>query len=340
MESTAQKIYKIYEERSRGGAREYLGMSQIGRPCERELWLTFRWVADVEFSGRMLRLFDTGHREEERVIFELREAGCSVLSIDPATKKQVSVQRHGGHFRGHVDGQVLGLAENPKVKHLMDVKTVKLKKFADLLEHKMKKAFPEYWAQAQCYMGELGLKHGVYIFVCKDDDRIHFEFFEFEPETHEFYMKRAEKIIFNDRLPPPISKNPTWYQCKMCSFHDFCHGSKIAKNANCRTCAHSTAERDGTWSCAKHEATIPDAAAQRAGCESHVIHIDLVPWNYTVDERFGVVWHTPEGDIANGEPDAHVYTSAEILANYKACAKNLVDEFRNEFDGRIVKDAP
>ena len=49
-----------------------------------------------------------------------------------------------------------------------------------------------------------------------------------------------------------------------------------------------------------------------------------------------IVWHTPCGDIANGEGDAHIYESSEILANPEVCAKNLGDEFRREFDGRIV----
>ena len=44
---------------------------------------------------------------------------------------------------------------------------------------------------------------------------------------------------------------------------------------NCRTCANSTPERDGTWHCEHWGATIPNLDAQLAGCDSHVIHPDL-----------------------------------------------------------------
>ena len=332
--TTVSEIYKFHEQRNKERPREYLGWSQIGRPCERELWLAFRWAFDNNFDGRMLRLFDSGHREETRVISELREIGCHVIAIDPVTKKQVSVQSHGGHFRGHLDAQVTGLPEAPHVKHLMDVKTIKASKFEELLKKGMEKMYPTYWAQAHGYMGKLGIRRAVYIFVCKDNDKIHAEFFDFDEKVFEKYEKRAERIIFSDRMPPPISTEPTWYECKLCSAHDLCHGSKVVKKVNCRTCAHSTAERNGTWTCAKYDVVL-ETEHQLQGCQAHILHPDLVPWDYTPTE-FGVVWHTPDGDIANGEPDAHIYESTEIVANPKACALNLGDEFRNEFDGSIV----
>lgn len=336
MTTTIEAIYKSYERRTEK-PRQYLGWSQIGRPCERELWLAFRWAFDSQFEGRMLRLFDTGHREETRVIHELREIGMKVVAIDPVTKKQVSVSSLGGHFRGHLDAQVTGFFERPNDKHLMDVKTVKSKKFDQLLKDGMKKMYPTYWAQAHGYMGKLGIKYGAYIFVCKDDDRIHIEFFDYDPAVFEKYEKRAERIIFADRMPPPISSDPTWYECKMCSAHDLCHGSKLTKNVNCRTCAHSTAERDGTWSCANYGATIPDLDAQLAGCSAHILHPDLTPWDFKPSES-GVIWLTPEGPIENGVSAPKVYESIEIVGNWKACAKpdEFVDEVRDVFGAKVV----
>jgi len=43
-------------------------------------------------------------------------------------------------------------------------------------------------------------------------------------------------------------------------------------------------------------------------------------------------------DVANGEGDAHVYTSREILANPKMCSlgDEYVESLRQEFGGRIV----
>ena len=336
MKSTATEIYKLYERKPER-PREYLGWSQIGRPCDRELWLAFRWATNSRFEGRMLRLFDTGHREEARLIHELREIGCTVNAIDKETGKQIAVSSHGGHFRGHVDGVVTGLPEAPDVVHLMDVKTTNSKKFDELLKKGMEKLYPAYWAQAHGYMGKLGISRGVYIFVCKDDERIHAEFFDFDPKVFEKYEKRAESIIFSDRMPPPLSTEPSWHECKFCSNHSFCHETKMTKNVNCRTCANSTAERDGTWSCAHYGATIPDFTAQLSGCSSHILHPDLVPWNYKPFEH-GVIWMTPHGEIKNGESAPGVFESIEIVGNPEACANpdKFIDEVREMFGAKVV----
>jgi hypothetical protein len=334
--STISEIYKIYTKR-REKPRQYLGWSQIGRSCERELWFAFRFAFNNTFDGRMLRLFDTGFREEARIISELRDIGCTVECVDRATGKQIGVESFGGHFRGHVDAIVTGFVEAPKTPHLMDVKTCSVKNFEKVVKDGMQKTYPVYWAQAHGYMGKLGLKRGAYIFVCKDDERIHIERFEYDAAVFEKYEKRAESIIFSDRIPPPLSTDPSWYECKWCSAHDLCHGSKLTQNVNCRTCAHSTAERDGTWSCAQYEATIPDLDAQLAGCSAHILHPDLTPWQYKPSEH-GVIWLTPHGEIENGISAAGVFESLEIVANPQACAQpdKFVAETRAIFGAKVV----
>ena len=54
--TTVAKIYKAYEDDAESGNRPHLGASLIGRSCERQLWLTFRWVDSKKFSGRMLQI--------------------------------------------------------------------------------------------------------------------------------------------------------------------------------------------------------------------------------------------------------------------------------------------
>src|SRR5690606_37392825 len=66
--------------------------SSIGHPCERHLWYRFRWAHEGEkFDGRKLRLFHTGHVEEERLVAYLRLAGVEVQAVDPATGEQWEV---------------------------------------------------------------------------------------------------------------------------------------------------------------------------------------------------------------------------------------------------------
>lgn len=58
--------------------RAHLGGSLIGRKCERELYYSFRWFRRPSFAGRMLRLFDRGHKEEFRFVAYLRSIGINV----------------------------------------------------------------------------------------------------------------------------------------------------------------------------------------------------------------------------------------------------------------------
>lgn len=58
--------------------RSHLGGSMIGKECMRELVYSFRWSVRSDFSGRMLRLFDRGHKEEFRFVAFLRMIGFEV----------------------------------------------------------------------------------------------------------------------------------------------------------------------------------------------------------------------------------------------------------------------
>jgi len=64
------------------GHRTHLGASLINRECSRYLWYVFRWVYNKEFDGRMQRLFQRGHREEEFMLKMLEGIGCNVSPVD------------------------------------------------------------------------------------------------------------------------------------------------------------------------------------------------------------------------------------------------------------------
>lgn len=63
--------------------RRHLGGSLIGRKCKRELWYSFRWALPPRHSGRMLRLFNRGHREEDRFVEWLRSVGVELYPFQP-----------------------------------------------------------------------------------------------------------------------------------------------------------------------------------------------------------------------------------------------------------------
>lgn len=63
--------------------RKHLGFSLIGDECQRKLWYGFRWCKMPKPEPRIKRLFDRGHKEEDRFIDYLRGIGCKVYPFDP-----------------------------------------------------------------------------------------------------------------------------------------------------------------------------------------------------------------------------------------------------------------
>ena len=333
--SISALIDQHHEQRDES-PRAHLGASMLGHPCDRWLWLSFRWAVKEKFPGRVLRLFRRGQNEEAVIISDLRAIGIDI-------RDGQSRVDFGSHVSGSMDGIIYsGVPEAPKKKHVAEFKTHSKKSFDDLVKNGVEKSKPMHYAQMQVYM--LGsenngpiIDRALYVAVCKDDDRIYTERVRLNKTEAKKLVDRGRRITLDDRIPPPLSTDPSWYECKFCPAHSFCHEKEIPKHFTCRTCAHSTAKEDSTWRCEKHEADDIPITFQRQGCEDGVIHPDIVPrWKYRIDERFGLVWITEHGEIANGFPDAHIYSSAEILANPEACAKHLGDEIRKAFDARVV----
>jgi len=316
--------------------RPHMGCSQLGHPCDRWLWLSFRWAVQPKFPGRILRLFRRGQMEEATIVSDMRAIGLDVRCVG---RQQVRVD-FGAHVSGSVDAIIeSGVPEAPKKRHIAEFKTHSKKSFDDLEKNGVEKSKPEHWVQMQLYMHGTKIDRALYGAVCKDDDRIYTERVLYEQEVAEKYIERGRRIALSDRMPEPISTDPSWYQCKQCPAHEFCHETKTTKHVNCRTCAHSTAKEDSTWRCERHDADGIPVDFQRTGCGSHVLHPDLVPWPRKdgLDEWTAV--YVIEGrDVANGEGDAHVYTSREILANPKMCSlgDEYVEELRQKFGAKIV----
>jgi hypothetical protein len=74
-------------------SRSYLGASGLGKPCIRQVWYDFRWAYRVEHGGRLLRLLNRGHEEEDRFYRWLRAAGVEVRDYQ---HRLVQVSDYGG----------------------------------------------------------------------------------------------------------------------------------------------------------------------------------------------------------------------------------------------------
>lgn len=267
--STIDKIYARYEDVAKQEPiRKHLGGSEIGHSCDRKLWYSFHHVFDHSFSGRMLRLFDTGNLEEDRVVRDLESTGAIVYSRQ---KKGFVL---GGFFGGSIDGIVLQLFESPKTPHLFECKTHSSSSFQKLVREGVQKAKPEHFAQMQSYMGIHHLTRAVYIAKNKDNDELYMERVEFDSIEFKAVLERAKGIILGRFLPPKVSTNPNSYICRYCDVVTPCHAQHEPK-VNCRTCNHSTPILDENsfqqWQCGKYDYPIP-SIVEFHGCKGWEKH--------------------------------------------------------------------
>lgn len=251
---------------------------QIGKPCERAIWYQYRWAQLPEtFEGRMLRLFETGHVEEARMIGWLQLAGCDVQDRNPETGEQWEVTDLDGHFVGKLDGIVTGLMEAPKTPHLLECKTCNARSFAQLKKHGVAVAKPEHVAQMQVYMHLKGLSRAFYLAKHKDTDELYAERIAYDQMHALALLAKAETIRDADSAPARISDDPDYYLCRSfgCPSYNICHADQLALR-NCRTCLHSRPINDGQWYCQRHEREL-STEDQQAGCPSHLYLPSLVP---------------------------------------------------------------
>ncbi len=264
--TTAQAVVRWREKTADNGHRSHLGASVIGHPCERNLWYLFRWAATEQFDGRVLRLFDTGKREEPRVYEELRGIGCEVWADDGTGQYRVSAV--GGFFGGSVDGVVAGLPEAPKTPHVLEIKTHSDKLFNDLVKKGVRAAKPMHWVQMQTYMHLMGLDRALYYAVNKNTDALHIERAEHDKAEGEAILARAERIITATEPPLRLSDDPAYFECKWCRYYEVCHQGAVPE-VNCRTCANSTPDlARSEWTC--RGAAALDDKKQRTGCAEHL----------------------------------------------------------------------
>lgn len=340
---TVALIYAAREAKADIGLRPHLGASQIGAPCTRALWYGFRWSKRQQFSGRMLRLFETGQLAEARFIDELRSIGCEV-SEGPAPGEQWRVSSLGGHFGGSMDAACLGLPEAPKTWHCCEFKTHNAKSFKELSEKGVEKAKPQHYAQMQIYMALTGMERALYLASNKDTDELYSERVHADADAAKKLIDRAELIIYSEEPPPKISNDPAFFQCKFCDYSGICHGTD-APLPTCRSCAHVTPERNGCWSCALHVASDIPTDAQKEGCEGHRYNPHMLT-NFaemlsgSLEGNTVAYKNTLTGNhFNNDEGGASDYSSWEIFHAYdkKALGDPMVEEVRDEFGAKIVE---
>ena len=256
------------------GHRHHLGGSLIGHNCAAYLWYVFRWAKQETFPAQVLRLFDRGHREEERFELWLSDAGISIWSHDD-DGKQFRINDHHGHFGGSLDGIGINIPDIPRgEKCLLEYKTHNHKSFIAVQKKGVRASKYQHFAQMQIYMLKRNLKFALYVAINKNDDHIYTEIIEFDEGAGMSFLARAKRIIFSHDRPHRISDLPTWFECGYCTFRDICHYGDLPEK-NCRTCNHATPVEDGQWHCGKHKNYIPKDFLIK-GCSSHEYLPDML----------------------------------------------------------------
>jgi hypothetical protein len=276
-DTTARRIYSRYVTSMDREERTYLGASVLGAECGRSVWYAFRWAYQAEApEPRVLRLFDTGHREEDRVLDDLRAGGVYVFG------QQQGFSAFGGHLRGHIDGVAGGLPEAPKSPHVIEIKTHGDKSFKDLLANGVRKSKPQHYAQMQVYMHLSGYRRAAYVAVNKNDDSVYVERVEWIQKIADALMVKALSLIKSSSAPSKLHEDPNKpaaYACNWCPAKGVCH-DRVMPRANCRTCISSTAitgdNEDARWHCEKHQKFLT-LDEQKAGCSDHLYLPSLVP---------------------------------------------------------------
>lgn len=265
------------------GHRYHLGASIIGRSCAREVWFKFWWWHSVRHTGRMLRLFDRGHREEAHAVGNLRKIGAVVEDVD-AQGRQTRFSTLWGLFGGERDAKVSNLDEyGLPGEGLLEVKTHNDKSFKHLNNKGLLSAKPEHFVQMQLYMSWMEVSWGLYYAVNKNDDSVYFAVVPARPDVAAQYTDRAKRIIESPLPPQRISEDPSWYVCRFCDFKRHCHGTvesvdgettlrTAEPDKNCRTCENIQLRCDDEneshwWFCRRWEAEVPKTFLPQ-GCDA------------------------------------------------------------------------
>lgn len=282
---TLAAVDAAIESKQQTQHRLYLGMSGIGDPCSRKLFYSFRWAKPPQFDAATLKRFDDGHKGEDVQAERLRFVdGITLHTLDPQTGRQFGFSDIDDHFKGHMDGVVLGLLQAPKTSHVWEHKQVGEKSQAKVAKLKrelgektaLSKWNPTYYAQAVLYMDYSGMeRHYVTVATPGGRETISVRTDADKDEASRLKAK-ASSIIKTDSAPTRISETPDYFVCRWCDFKEVCHGGELP-DRTCRTCVHSTPVEGGKWRCEKHD-HILSTAAQIDGSPSHLFLPSLVPY--------------------------------------------------------------
>lgn len=354
-DKTLNEINKnIIEEKKLEAPRHSLGMSAIGKECERELFYSFRKCSSDSYNIIGIKAAYDGDLQEIEMAAKLKKLPyIELFDRDPSNPdKQIGYTLLLGHFRGHFDGIIKGILESPGTWHVWEHKSKKetlfnkLKKLRD--EHGEKKALElwdiMYYCQAQIYMHcSKTTRHFMTVTTPGGRDDISIRT-EYNAKKAELIIEKAQRIIFDNSLPAKINDSPEYFGCRFCDHKEVCHFKEFPL-VNCKTCRYRKPVKDSENYChLKNE--IIDRNHLNIGCEKHIYYPALIQAKLIEHQSDCCIYQLENGIyLANccnsGIPelkdyDLLIYTSKELKEKIKTL-DNLLDKgvvkIQNKFDG-------
>lgn len=208
--------------------RAYLGGSRVGEPCARRLvyeYLHTPMDEGKDFDGRILRVFDAGHKFEDLSVAWLRLAGFD-LRTNKRDGSQFGFSAANGKLAGHIDGVIVA---GPEVgiawPALWEHKALNAKSWNDLVKHGLQISKPVYFGQVQLYMAYMELAVALFTALNKDTEELYHEVVPFDPAEAQALSDKAVSVIraaeCGEHLPC-IAAASDFYLCRMCPYAARC----------------------------------------------------------------------------------------------------------------------
>ena len=304
--------------------RFYLGISGIGNPNQRLVWMRYRWLMPNDWEPRVLRLLDLGNVVEDDLIKKLRKIpGASIYDVDK-NGKQFETKALGGHVKGHIDGVASNLPgldqDNP---YLLEFKTANDNRFKNLNKiGSYCEWSDEYAAQLHLYMGFFKFKHAIAIVYNKNNSDLYTEIVEFDKDLFDALIEKAKNVLLSES-PPENYIPETDYRIRsyMTPGQQASYlGRALPAKIHCRSCRFAKVDidkKDAHWHCTQHDKKI-STDRQTKGCNRHNYIPELIPATLVEQDADIVVYEKDGFRFVNVPANKHsednnFYSSEELI---------------------------
>ena len=333
--------------------RFYLGISQIGNPNQRLLWMRWRWLMPDDMPARVLRLLDLGNVVEDDLIKKLRKIpGAQIFDV-ARNGKQFETETLGGHVKGHIDGVGQNFPGiDTKDPFLLEFKTandnrfnnlVKLGSYCDWSE--------EYAAQLHLYMGLFKFTQCIAIVYNKNNSDLYTEIIQYDSDAFDSLIEKAKSILLAE-APPDNYIPETDYRIKsyMTPGQQACYlGRALPPKIHCRSCRFAKVDiekGDAHWHCTQHDRKISEDR-QTKGCARHNFIPELIPAHVMEKDDDMVLYEKDKIRFVNvaenlNTPGENFFSSKELIevvnSGFPEEILETCDKVKKVFNGSSIKE--